>query len=320
MAGLLTRPQRRRRSFADRLTAPLPGPAEFLRILRAGGFTGSTEGVDRIPMACRRALPTCDNWLCWLGHASFLLNLGGHSVAVDPVLSERIVGAGQRLSPPGLDRLPPLDVLLITHNHYDHLDEPTVRRLPRDTPVVTPAGLGRWFRRRGFTDVTELDWWESVTLGRAGGAGAALEVAFVPAHHWSRRGLFDHCATLWGGWVLTVPGGPRVYHGGDSGYGPFFAEIGSRYPGIEVAMLGVGCYDPEWFLGAMHANPRQAVRAAQDVGAAAMVPMHWGAFHLSREPVLEPVELTRAAWAAAGHDPAGLWDLAVGESRLLPAP
>lgn len=322
MARLLRFAPARRwpRSFADRLTAPLPGPAQFLRVLREGGFTGSSAGAARIPVARPAPLPSGDAWLTWLGHASFLLRLGGHTVAIDPVLSPRIAGARHRLTPPGVDRLPPVDLLLISHNHYDHLDARTVRALPRNTPVVVPGGLGRWFRRRGCTNVTELDWWESVRLGPAG--GDPLEVTFVPAHHWSRRGLFDHCASLWGGWVLTASGGPvsgarRVYHGGDSGYGPFFAEIGSRCPGIDVALLGVGGYAPRWFMQPVHANPEEAVQAVADVGARAMVPMHWGAFRLSREPVLEPIERTRAAWAAAGRDPTDLWDLAVGESRPL---
>ncbi len=309
MASILRALSRRwPRSFADRVTAPLPGPPQFLRLRREGGFTGATEGVARIPVAPRAPLPTGDAWLAWLGHASFLLRLGGATVAVDPVLSQRILGAGQRFTPPGLDRLPPVDLLLISHNHYDHLDAPTVRTLPRDTPVVAPGGLGRWFRCRGFTAVTELDWWESVHFG-------ALELTFVPAHHWSRRGLFDHCASLWGGWVLTTPGGPRVYHAGDSAYGPFFAQIGSRYPGIDAAMLPVGAYAPRWFMRNMHMDPEEAVRAACDVGARALVPMHWGTFWLSREPALEPIERTRGAWAAAGRDRTDLWDLAVGESR-----
>ncbi|HEY3688985.1 MAG TPA: MBL fold metallo-hydrolase, partial [Pseudonocardiaceae bacterium] len=292
----------RRRSFADRLTGPLPGPPQFFRLWREGGFAGATDGVSRIPVAAPAPLPLSGDWLAWLGHASFLLCLDGLTVAVDPVLSARILGAGQRLIPPGLDRLPPLDLLLISHNHYDHLDAPTLRPLARDTPVVAPCGLGRWFRRRGFTLVTELDWWQSVWVG-------ALEVTFVPAHHWSRRGLFDHCATLWGGFVLTLPGGMRVYHAGDSAYGPFFASIGARYPGIDVAMLPIGAYSPRWFMGNMHVDPEEAVQAGCDVGARVMVPMHWGTFRLSREPALEPIERIRAAWAAAGRDPADLWDL-----------
>ncbi|MFN2497135.1 MAG: MBL fold metallo-hydrolase, partial [Pseudonocardiaceae bacterium] len=249
----------------------MPGPAQFLRLLREGGFIGSAEtaeGAARLPVAPQAPWPPAATWLAWLGHASFLLRLGGRTVAVDPVLSERILGAGQRLTPPGLGRLPPLDLLLISHNHYDHLDAPTVRALPRSTPVVAPGGLGRWFRRRGFTDVTELDWWESADLD------GALRVEFVPAHHWSRRGLFDHCASLWGGWVLTAADGPRIYHAGDSGYGPFFAEIGARFPGIDVAMLPVGAYAPRWFMRPVHIDPEEAVQAAQDVGARVMVPMH----------------------------------------------
>ncbi|HEX2299472.1 MAG TPA: MBL fold metallo-hydrolase, partial [Pseudonocardiaceae bacterium] len=301
------------RSFADRVSAPLPGPAQFLRLLREGGFRGDSQdtgntpdtGAVRLtddparipvaPQASRASLPSGDGWLVWLGHASFLLRLGGRTVAVDPVLSERILGAGRRLTPPGLDRLPPLDLLLISHNHYDHLDVPTVRALPRDTRVVAPGGLGRWFRRRGFLDVTELDWWESVELAPAAGADDGLSVAFVPAHHWSRRSLFDNCASLWGGWVLTAAGGPRLYHAGDSGYGHFFTEIGTRYPGIDFAMLPVGAYAPRWFMQSVHVDPEEAVQAAQDVGARTLVPMHWGTFRLSREPVLEPIERTRAA-------------------------
>lgn len=301
-----------RRSFADRLTGPLPGPPQFLRLWREGGFVGATSGVSRIPVAVPAQLPLSGDWLVWLGHASFLMRLGGLTVAVDPVLSARILGAGQRFTPPGLDRLPPLDLLLISHNHYDHLDAPTLRPLARHTPVVAPCGLGRWFRRRGFSAVTELDWWESVRVG-------ALEVTFVPAHHWSRRGLFDHCATLWGGFILTGPGGRRVYHAGDSAYGAYFASIGARYPGIDVAMLPIGAYAPRWFMQTMHMDPEEAVRAACDVGARVMVPMHWGTFRLSREPALEPIERARFAWTAAGRDRKDLWDLAIGESRSLPA-
>jgi L-ascorbate metabolism protein UlaG (beta-lactamase superfamily) len=113
---------------------------------------------------------------------------------------------------------------------------------------------------------------------------------------------------------LTVPGGLRVYHAGDSAYGPFFAEIGSRYPGIDVVMLPIGAYAPRWFMQNMHMDPEEAVQAFQDLGARVMVPMHWGTFWLSREPPLEPIERTRAAWAAAGRDRADLWDLAVGRA------
>lgn len=129
--------------------------------------------------------------------------------------------------------------------------------------------------------------------------------------------MFDHCATLWGGFVLTVAGGLRVYHAGDSAYGPFFASIGARYPGIDVAMLPIGAYAPRWFMQTMHIDPEEAVQAAGDIEARVMVPMHWGTFWLSREPALEPIERTHAACGTVGRDRADLWDLAVGESRPI---
>ncbi len=302
-------------AYASRLTAQPPGVPDVLRVMREGGFRGNTAGVDRIQVrpAPLPVLAPGAASVSWIGHASFLLRIGGASVLVDPVLSSRIPGAGRRLTPPGLGPLPPVDALLVSHNHYDHLDAPTVRRLPRDTRVVVPGGLGRWFRRRGFTAITELDWWESVAVGE-------LAVDLVPSSHYSRRGLFDACATLWGGWVLTAGNGQRFYHGGDGAYGPFFSRIGARYPGIDVAMLQVGAYEPRWFTSTVHADPEEAVQAVGDLGASAMVPMHWGTFQLSREPVLEPMKRARAAWAAAGRDRAQLWDLAIGETRVLAPP
>jgi L-ascorbate metabolism protein UlaG (beta-lactamase superfamily) len=207
------------------------------------------------------------------------------------------------------DALPPIDAVVISHNHYDHLDAPTIRRLPRDTPVLVPAKLGRWFRRRGFTAVTELDWWESHQLGE-------VRFDFVPSHHWSRRTLTDTCRTLWGGWVLSGAGS-RVYFAGDTGYGHWFAEIGNRYPGIDLALMPVGAYDPRWFMRPMHVNPEEAVRACEELAATRMATMHWGTFVLSGERVTEPPERAAKAWAEAGRPREHLWDLAVGETRIL---
>ncbi len=247
-----------------------------------------------------------------MGHASFLLRLAGLAVLADPVLSSRLPGGVPRVTPVGLtwEDLPPIDAVVISHDHYDHLDAPTMRRLDRDTPMLVPAGLGRWFRRRRFRVVHELDWWESVRVGE-------VEFSFVPAHHWSRRGAFDMCRSLWGGWVLTAPDGTRLYHAGDSGYGDRFAEIGQRMPGIDVAMLPIGAYAPRWFMRPMHMDPTEAVQALTDLGASRLAAMHWGSFLLTREPLLEPLERIRAEWAATGRDRADLWDLAIGETRAL---
>jgi L-ascorbate metabolism protein UlaG (beta-lactamase superfamily) len=210
--------------------------------------------------------------------------------------------------------LPPVDAVVISHNHYDHLDLPTLKRLPRDTALFVPAGLGAWCRRRGFPHVTELDWWEAAELPAPGGP---VRFDFVPAHHWSKRTLSDTCRTLWGGWVLTDPGGRRLYFAGDTGYGHWFGDIGARYPGIDLALLPIGAYDPPWLQRPVHTDPEEAVRACADVGAPRLAPMHWATFLLSGEPPAEPGPRVRAAWRAARRPIADLWDLPIGGSRVL---
>jgi L-ascorbate metabolism protein UlaG (beta-lactamase superfamily) len=321
MAGLLNHGRQWPRSFADRLTEPLPSAKDMLRIMREGGFRGSTADADRIPVL-RTGLPAIEagtTALTWAGHASYVIRMGGACVLADPVWSPKIPGVPRRLTPPGIawSELPTVDAVVISHNHYDHLDAPTIRRLPRATDILVPAGLARWFTRRGFTNVTELDWWESAEV-------AGLRFDFVPAHHWSRRSLTDTCRSLWGGWVITSPAGEaqsrsRVYHAGDTGYGHWFEEIGRRYPGIDVAMLPIGAYAPRWFMRPVHMDPDEAVRALGELGATRLATMHWGTFVLTQEPVIEPLARVRAAWDRTGRDPADLWDLAVGETRTLPA-
>jgi len=300
--------------FRDRLTHPAPGFREVLLVAWYGALRPENGDVDRIPVR-RTGLPpvsATDTAVTWVGHASYVLRIGGLTVLTDPVWSQRIPGVRPRLTPPGVawSDLPRVDAIVISHNHYDHLDAPTIRRLPRDVAVFVPLGLRRWFTRRGFANVTELDWWERAELGGGG-------VCFVPAHHWSRRGLFDTCRTLWGGWVLES-GRHRVYFAGDTAYGHHFRDIGERHPGIDLALMPVGAYEPRRYLSGAHVDPAEAVRACLDVGARRMATMHWGTFALSAEPPLAPVEEARRAWAAHGLDPADLWDLAVGETRLLP--
>ncbi|MCX5127786.1 MBL fold metallo-hydrolase [Streptomyces sp. NBC_00193] len=309
------------RSFADRLTTPLPGLRAFARLAREGAFRPGPEGLRGIPdlpyePAPLPAVAAGAVSATWAGHASWVLRIGGLTVLTDPVWSRRILGTPARMTPVGVrwEELPPVDAVVISHNHYDHLDAPTLKRLPRTTPLFVPAGLARWCRRRGFTRVTELDWWESVELG-----GVRFE--FVPAHHWSKRSLMDACRTLWGGWMLSAAGATgavkKVYFAGDTGYGHWFGEIGRRHPGIDLALLPIGAYAPRWWLRDVHADPEEAVQACLDLGARRMAPMHWGTFVLSSEPVMEPVQRVRVAWARTGLPREHLWDLPVGASRAL---
>ncbi|MFJ6935013.1 MBL fold metallo-hydrolase [Streptomyces sp. NPDC101132] len=308
------------RSFADRLTAPLPGVLGFARLAREGAFRPTAEalsGIPDLPFAPERLPPAGPGTVTvtWAGHASWVIRTGGLTVLTDPVWSRRILGTPARMTPVGVrwEDLPPVDAVVISHNHYDHLDVPTLRRLPRRTHLFVPAGLARWCRRRGFTRVTELDWWEAAELG-------GVRFDFVPAHHWSKRTLFDTCRSLWGGWVLTdTRTGHRIHFAGDTGYGHWFAEIGRRFPGIDLALLPIGAYAPRWWLRDVHADPEEAVRAHLDLGAARMAPMHWATFVLSAEPVLEPLTRLRAAWARAELPRDALWDLPIGASRALPA-
>jgi L-ascorbate metabolism protein UlaG (beta-lactamase superfamily) len=303
-------------SYSDRLTAPLPSYRDVWKMMRERGSSRDlAAGAAAIPVAgAGGELPAVapgTTAVTWAGHASSVIRIQGLTVLTDPVWSRRIPGVASRLTPVGVawEALPRIDAVLISHNHYDHLDAPTIRRLPRDTPVLVPAKLGRWFRRRGFTEVTELDWWESHRLGE-------VSLDFVPAHHWSRRTLTDTCRTLWGGWILSTSD-TRIYFAGDTGYGHWFTEIGQRYPGIDLALMPVGAYEPRWFMQSMHVNPQEAVQACQDLAATRMATMHWGTFVLSGEPVTEPPELAAKAWAEAGQPREHLWDLAVGETRTL---
>jgi L-ascorbate metabolism protein UlaG (beta-lactamase superfamily) len=305
------------RSFADRLTQPLPGLTAMakagwgaLRPRRAD----VVADVPRLPVAPGPlpAIGAGEVSLTWAGHASWVVRIGGMTVLTDPVWSRRILATPARVTPVGVawELLPRVDAVVISHNHYDHLDLPTLRRLPRETPLLVPAGLAAWCRRRGFAAVTEFDWWEAADIG-----GVRFE--FVPAHHWSRRTLTDTCRTLWGGWVLADDHGPRVYFAGDTGYGHWFAEIGRRHPGIDVALLPIGAYEPRSLLRSVHTDPEEAVRACVEVGARAMAPMHWATFLLSAEPPLQPLTRVRAAWRRTGRPREDLWDLPVGASRVL---
>jgi L-ascorbate metabolism protein UlaG (beta-lactamase superfamily) len=258
--------------------------------------------------------------LTWLGHAAFLIRLGGRTVLVDPFLSERaspVAGIGpRRHAGPSIavDQLPRIDALVISHNHYDHLDLRTIRRLPakESVRVIVPAGLGPLLRESGFSDVTELRWGESASLD-------GLRILSVPAVHFSSRGLFDRDKTLWSGYVFESPL-KRVYFAGDTAYhDTLFKQLRRTLGPIDVALVPIGAYEPRRLMADVHVTPEQAVELGRDMGAATLVGMHWGTIVLSTEPPFEAPFRFRAAGRAAGRADDALWVMSIGETRALEA-
>jgi L-ascorbate metabolism protein UlaG (beta-lactamase superfamily) len=203
--------------------------------------------------------------------------------------------------------LPPIAAQLVSHNHYDHMDAPSLRAV--GAPVV--VGLENARLVGGRLPVTELGWWDAVDIGD-------VRVTYVPSQHWSRRGLNDANRALWGGFVLEN-GGVSIYHSGDTAYFEGFAEIGRRFPRIDVALLPIGAYDPEWFMSKQHLNPADALRAFGDLGARKVVAMHWGTFKLTDEPLDEPPALFRQGATNLGLADGVAHVAAVGETIVLAA-
>lgn len=261
----------------------------------------------------------------WVGHSTVLLQVGALNVLTDPMWSDRaspVQWAGpKRRTKPGLalDALPPIDVVLLSHNHYDHLDGHTVRTLVRRNPSArwfAPLGVTRNVRQWGARAVHEMDWWNAADAD-------GIRVACTPAQHASGRTPFDRMRTLWCGWTLRA--GPHaIYFAGDTAYHPEFSEIARRYGPFNLCLLPIGAYEPRWFMRPVHVNPEEAVRAYSDLAAAhprhappVALAVHWGAFSLADEPMDEPPRRATAAWASMGLDPDQLWILSLGETRRV---
>jgi N-acyl-phosphatidylethanolamine-hydrolysing phospholipase D len=232
-----------------------------------------------------------------------------------------------------LDALPTIHAVLLSHDHYDHLDRPTVAalhtRFGDDLAWLTPLGYRGWFAGLGVHRVVERDWWESAEL-----PGDTFEAVATPARHWTRRRPFGTNRRLWCGWVVrrrataasgggaeADGAGPRIWFAGDSGYCPAFREIGERLGPFDLSLVPIGAYEPQWFMGAAHMNPEEAVQAYRDAGGrGGFVGIHWGTWRLTFEDPLEPPERARAAWDAAGLPPEHLHIPRHGETivRSLP--
>ena len=253
--------------------------------------------------------------MTWIGHETVLLRVDGLTILTDPNWSERaspLSWAGpRRLVPPGLpfEELPRVDVVIISHDHYDHLDLDTVQRLAaeHDPLFVVPLGLKAWFADNGIARVEERDWWQRVEL---------RGVAFVclPAQHFSQRTLWDSSRRLWATWAV-VGASRRFYFSGDTGYFPAFKEIGERLGPFDLAAVAIGAYLPEEIMRAVHVTPEEAVQVAEDLRARVLLGVHWGTFDLAEEPLGEPPMRMLAEAARRGLGPDRAWILRIGETR-----
>ena len=238
--------------------------------------------------------------MTWINHATFLIALDGVNVLTDPFFSERaspVAFAGpKRYVPPGLkiEDLPPIDVILISHNHYDAYDIPSLRTLAArktDTLVLVPLGLGELTRRAGLTNVKEVDWYDQITVG-------GVKLTSTPAIHWSRRTLGDTNESLWNGFMIEGAG-KKIWFVGDTGFGPVFArEVAPRVGPADIALVPIGAFLPRDFMRPMHTNPAEALRLAKIIGAATAVPMHWGTLPLGEDTPKDGL----AAFAAASEE------------------
>ena len=231
----------------------------------------------------------------FIGHATFLIQTAAANILTDPIYSDRagpwnLLGP-RRVRPPAvsLEDLPPIGVVLLSHNHYDHCDLPTLQLLARrcDPIVITPLGNGPLLRSSGMRRVEELDWWQPA-------ATAPLPIAMTPAHHFSARTPFDRNRALWGGFVMNA-GSRRIYFAGDTAYVPFFSEVRQRCGRPDLALLPIGAYEPRWFMRSVHMNPAEAVQAHLDLEATESIGMHFGTFQLTSEGIDEPIRALEQA-------------------------
>ena len=233
-----------------------------------------------------------DDYVAWIGHATFLIKLGNTTIITDPVFSKNagpLIFGPKRFTEPALElnEIPKTDIFLLTHNHYDHQDMTTIRRFPfKNVKVLLPLKLGKYFSRNGYKDVNEMDWYEEIEINKN------LKITFLPAVHWSKRSLTDTNKTLWGNFLIEY-NGKKLLFGCDTGIGNIYKDIGNKYGPIDLTFINIGAYNfypimPYKDKSIYHTNPEEALEVAKNLKSKKVIGMHWGTFVLSLEPIMEP--------------------------------
>ncbi len=233
-----------------------------------------------------------EDYVGWIGHATFLIKLGNTTIITDPVFSKNagpLIFGPKRFTEPALNlnEIPKTDLFLLTHNHYDHQDMSTIRRYPyKDSKVLVPLKLGKYFSRYRFKDVNEMDWYDEIKVNND------LKVTFLPAVHWSKRSLTDTNKTLWGNFLIEYKD-KKIFFACDTGVGNIYKELGNKFGPIDLTLINIGAYNfypmmPYKDKSAYHTNPEEALSVAQDLKSKKVIGMHWGTFVLSLEPIMEP--------------------------------
>jgi N-acyl-phosphatidylethanolamine-hydrolysing phospholipase D len=228
-----------------------------------------------------------DDYIAWIGHATYLIKLGNTTIITDPVFSKNagpLIFGPDRFTEPALklDEIPKTDIFLLTHNHYDHQDMSTIRKFPyKNAKVLVPLKLGKYFKR--YKDVNEMDWYEEIVINKD------LKITFLPAVHWSKRSLTDTNRTLWGSFLINYKG-KKILFACDTGYGNIYKELGKKYGPIDLTMINIGAYDfrPMFNKSVYHTTPAEALEVARDLNSKKVLGTHWGTFVLSLEPIMEP--------------------------------
>ena len=230
-----------------------------------------------------------DNYAIWIGHSTFLIKKNGVTILTDPIFSKRAspfrnIGP-KRLIPPAipLDEIPNIDIVTVSHNHYDHLDIQSLKKISKKHPeaiFLVPAGDKKLLRRKKIKNVYDFDWWESIEH-------KDFVITFTPVQHWSKRSLFDRNKSLWGGWYFDHKD-YSLYHAGDTGYSKDFIDTKIKLGSPKYAFIPIGAYDPEWFMAESHVNPEDAVQIMLDLEAEKAFGMHWATFTLTDEDTIEP--------------------------------